>query len=336
MPWPDLGTITLLAVAALLLAGALAPLETLGWWAGWFGDAVDEDALDPERTSPSEADADGATVATGPDDPTAPWIVYLSGIHAVDDHGYLKREAVLLDRLRRDLPRGHVAQVFPYSVTNRALTGERVFAGAWRWALRAKLSRRRLAQAAGFVINLRNFWQVLVSADRRYGPFQNRGSAELIVRSLRRHGFGAEAHGRVLLIGYSGGAQIALGAAPFVRTATAAPVTVVSLGGVISADPGVLEADATWHLYGRRDRLHRWSAWAFPGRWRLLPWSPWNVARQRGALREVAISSCDHTGDHGYLDDETHAADGRSYLDVTADVIAAIAAGRADDLPVAA
>jgi hypothetical protein len=324
MPWPDLGTIALVAATALLLAGALAPLETLGWWAGWFGDAVED------------AEGDAANVGDGADGAgVAVWVVYLSGIHAVDTEGYVASEANLLDGLRRRLPAGRVLQVFPYSVTDRALTGERVFAGVWRLALRAKLDHRRLAQAAGFVINLRNFWQVLVSADRRYGPFYNRGSAELIVRALRRQGHDPSRASRVVLVGYSGGAQVALGAAPFVQEATSSAVTVVSLGGVMSADPGVLEAEATWHLYGRRDRVQRWSAWAFPGRWRLLPWSPWNVARQRGTLRALAIGPCDHTGSEGYLDDEAHVPDGRSYFDVTADVVAAIADGGRADLPIA-
>jgi hypothetical protein len=363
MPVPDLGTIALVAVAALLIAGALAPLEALGWWAGWYGDPVDEAELDPALDVGVEAppgppcgeDAHGieaARVAAPPAVEGAPgpggaaggavdpWVVFLSGVHAVDAEGYVRREAALLERLRRSLPRGRVIQVFPYSVTDRALTGERVFAGLWRLALRAKTSRRRATQMLGFVINLRNVWQVLVSADRRYGPFYNRGSAALIVRALRRRGLAAGGRGddrpRIVLIGYSGGAQVAAGAAPFVEEATGAVVTVVSLGGVIAADPGLLAAEAVWHLHGRRDRVQRLSAWAFPGRWRLLPWSPWNVARHRGALRTVVIGPCDHTGTGGYLDADARVADGRSYFDVTADVLTAIAAGRSAALPVAA
>jgi hypothetical protein len=388
VPLPDLSTVLLVAVAALLLAGALSPLETLGWWAGWYGDPVDDDADDPSEretaTTPGPIDAGhgladaraeldagpprpdggpagreraraGPAVGDAPriagdaagDDAAAgdegsdaatvePWVVFLSGIHAVEAASHVDHEAELLARLRRALPRGRVIQVFPYSVTDRALTGERAFAGLWRWALRAKASRRRITQLLGFIINLRNVWQVLVSADRRYGPFYNRGSAAVIVRALRRRGLAAGVRSRIVLIGYSGGAQVALGAAPFVKEATDASVTVVSLGGVLAADPGLLTADATWHVYGRRDRVQRWSAWAFPGRWRLLPWSPWNVARRHGTLRTLLLGPSDHTGQDGYLDAEARVADGRSHLDVTADVLAALAAGRSHDLPVAA
>lgn len=333
---PDLGMLGWVALFALLFAGALAPLETLGWWAGWFGDPLAPQETHPYAEHPQDPEDDAEDAAT----PVAtvsgidPWVVFLSGIHAVGPVVYGRGEARLIVGLRRALPEGRVVQVFPYSVTNRALTGQRAFAGVWRWALRGKLGQRRLGAAAGFLINARNFWQVLVSADRRYGPMYNRGSAALVVRALRRRGY--VSGGRIVLIGFSGGGQIALGAAPFLKETTRAEVVVASLGGVMAADPGVLDADRVFHLHGRRDRVQRWGAWPFPGRWRLLPWSPWNVARRRGTLRSVTIGPSDHTGADGYLDDEATAADGRSYLDVTIDVLAAVARGvEADRLPVA-
>ncbi len=347
MTAPDPGTIALVALAALLVMGALAPLETLGWWAGWYGDPVDDRQLDPLSGHPEEVDT-AAPLAAAPDaaaPPTpepieGPWVVYLAGIHAVGPVTHARREARLVARLRAELSRGRVLEVFPYSVTNRALTGQRIFSRIWRWSLNAKLSGRRLSQIGGFLINVRNLWQVLVSADRRYGPFYSRGSAELIVRSLRRRGFpiddGGAASAHIVLVGYSGGAQMAAGAAPFVHQRTGAAVTVVSLGGVLSADPGLLETERVWHLIGRADRVQRWTSWLFPGRWRLLSWSPWNVARRRGRLRTVTIGPCDHTGKDGYLDEEAFVADGRSHLDVTVDVLAAIADGRHERLPVAA
>lgn len=329
MPLPDLGALALVALVALLVAGALSPIETLGWWAGWYGDTIDELEADPARAAPGEAEGDDAPPRRRVD----PWVVFLTGIHAVDHVTFDRAEARLVARLRRALPEGRVVEVFPYSVTNRALTGERVFARVWRWALRGKVSGRRLGIAAGSLINMRNLWQVLVSADRRYGPFYNQGTAELVLRSLRRRGF--VGGGRLVLIGYSGGAQIALGAAPFLAERTGARVEVVSLGGVMCADPGLLAAAVTWHLSGSRDRLQAWAGWAFPGRWPLLRWSPWNLARERGTLRRVTIGPCDHTGRDGYLDERARVADGRSYFDVTADVLAAAARGETR-LPVAA
>ena len=51
--------------------------------------------------------------------------MFLRGIHAVGPVVYGQGEARLIAGLRAALPRGRVVQVFPYSVTNRALTGQR-------------------------------------------------------------------------------------------------------------------------------------------------------------------------------------------------------------------
>ena len=37
MPLLDILTFLGVVLVAILVFGALAPLETLGWWAGWFG-----------------------------------------------------------------------------------------------------------------------------------------------------------------------------------------------------------------------------------------------------------------------------------------------------------
>jgi hypothetical protein len=331
----DLGTLALIAVVAFLVAGALAPLETLGWWAGWYGDTVDpEEAIAEAATDRARRAVDRASERDR-DREHARFVVFLSGIHSVSHATHSTREERALEALREAVPDAAVVEVFPYSVTNRALTGERVFSAFWRWSLRNKLSRRRLRQLGGFLINLRNLFQVGVSADRRYGPYYNRGTAQLIVQSLLRQRYRLGSGAPVTLVGYSGGGQVAVGAAPFVKEQTGGPVTVVSLGGVLAADPGLLEADRVFHLYGRRDDVQRLGALFFPGRWPLVSYSPWNQARQRGTLASVLIGPSDHTGSGGYLDDEARAADGRTYLQVTVDVLAAIARGETEALPVA-
>ena len=45
MPLPDVGLLVRAALVAFLIAGAMAPIEALGWWAGWFGPPL-EDAAD--------------------------------------------------------------------------------------------------------------------------------------------------------------------------------------------------------------------------------------------------------------------------------------------------
>lgn len=311
-------SLLLIALLALLVAGALAPLEALGWWAGWFEGFIEPPAA-ASVPEPEVSERDRA------------FVVFLSGIHTVQGETFAQREKRLLDRLRDQLPDAEILEVFPYSVTNRPLTGQRVFAWFWRWALAMKLSRRLLAGAAGMLINVRNVWQVAVSVDRRYGPIYNRGTARLIVDALAARGY--RPGQRIVLIGYSGGGQIALGAGPHVRAWADGPVSVVALGGVMGADPNMIELDHIWDLHGARDRVQQVGHLAFPGRWAIFPYSSWNLAKRKGILRNVPMGPLDHTGAGGYLDRHAFLPDGRSFLDQTVDVLAAI--GRGED-PLAA
>ncbi|MEJ2292716.1 MAG: hypothetical protein P8Y05_13535 [Deinococcales bacterium] len=304
-PWLLAG----LAVLAMLLAGALAPLEALGWWAGWFGRRPEEQ---PVPVSPRSSA------------PPRHFVVFLSGIHSVAERAFARREVVLLERLQERLPDARILEVFPYSVTNRALTGERAFSRFWRWALRMKLSRRVLANIAGMVINLRNLWQVAVSADRRYGPIYNHGSAELITEALLGAGYVPASGTHVTLIGYSGGGQIALGAAGHLDDILGAPVDVIALGGVMASDPAVLQVNHLHYLYGSRDNVQRVSTAFFAGRWPLLRYSPWNQAKAKGLVSRVFLGPMKHMGSDGYLSTTATLPDGRSYLDATVNAITSL------------
>ena len=291
-----------LIVLAFFLAGVLSPFEALGWWAGWYGD----DEREPQPSAePVRADR---------------FVIFLSGINNASGEAFAEREVAFLKRLKRELADTDtvlVDDVFPYSVTERALTGRRAFAWFWRWAVRMRLSGPKVA---GLLINIRNLWQVAVSADSRYGPIYNQGSAAMLRNGLRRHGYAEGSGVPVTLIGYSGGGQVAVGAAPHLRTMVDADVSVISLGGVMSADPGLLTLRRLYHLFGSRDNVQRVGSIFFPGRWPFVP-SPWNTAKQRGIVELVPMGSVDHTGPDGYLDEESFLPDGRSFLDATLEKI---------------
>ncbi|MEX2502982.1 MAG: hypothetical protein WD336_11445 [Trueperaceae bacterium] len=314
--WPDLSTLATVAVVLLLLAGALAPFEALGWWAGWYGDEADEAAAPTPDVPPTRAHGH---------------LVFLSGIHSVAGRSFAPRERAFLERLGERLPEWEVLEVFPYSVTNRALTGQRVFRRLWRLALRLKTSQRRLAGMAGMMINLRNAWQVAVSADRRYGPMYDEGSAELIAAAVRAAGFRPDRSRPLVLIGYSGGGQIALGASEPLSRRLGRPVWVVSLGGVMASPRTLTGLRRLVHLHGSRDLVTRIGAWFFPGRWPFVPWSAWNRARARGWIRSVDLGPVAHTGEGGYLDDAHQRDDGRSHLAVSVDAVANVAEEAAEE-----
>ncbi len=295
-------------VLTFLLAGVLSPFEALGWWAGWYGD--EESGIKDKPKPLTNIEPVHA----------ARFVVFLSGINSVSGESLAEREITFLQRLKRELADSDtvlVDDVFPYSVTERPLTGRRVFAWFWRWALRTKISG---AGAARFLINIRNLWQVAVSADSRYGPIYNQGSAEMILHGLRRNGYTLGSGVPVTLIGYSGGGQVALGAAPHLKRTVRVPVSIISLGGVMSADPGLLTLEHLYHLYGVRDNVQRLGSIFFPGRWPLIP-SPWNTAKKRGVVELIFMGPPDHTGPGGYLDDSSKLPDGRSYLDATVETM---------------
>ncbi|MBK8462170.1 MAG: hypothetical protein IPL36_03755 [Nigerium sp.] len=72
---------------------------------------------------------------------------------------------------------------------------------------------------------------MMVPADPRYGPTLNAGLAQQIWRALLRHGYTPGCGVLVTLIGYSGGAQMVVGASTML-TLLGVEVSVVSIGGV--------------------------------------------------------------------------------------------------------
>jgi hypothetical protein len=288
------------ALIALLLAGVLAPLETFGWWAGWYGDKLLDKPLPPVNTHKQKH---------------RHYVVFLTGIGGIAPEQHTAREKVFLEHLQAALPEAElIDDIFPYSSSNRALTGQRFF--AWAWRIVANLRGRRLVGYLSFLINFRNFWQVLVSSDDRFGPLYNYATADLVLNKLAAHGYTIGSGIPVTLIGYSGGGQIASGAAPFIKEAVGAATHVIALGGVMSSNEGILELDSLSYLYGKADKVQRLGYIFFPQRWPLLTYTAWNHARHLGIIQRVFMGPMNHTGRKGYLDKESY-FEGKSFLDHT-------------------
>ncbi len=221
-----------------------------------------------------------------------------------------------------------IDDIFPYATNNLALTEQPWLKSFWRFSLRSKMGS---VPIAGYLINLRNIAQILVSADRRYGPIFNQGVAEVIVNGLLRHGYphefisGAPATQRppVFLIGYSGAAQTALGAAGYVKEWLGCPLYLISLGGVFFSDPSLLQIDQIYHLVGSHDVIEKLGHIP-PGRWGVLATSEWNRAIKQGKVTKVQMGTMRHTGGGGYLDAKSHLPSGESYVDHTVDVVSRI------------
>jgi hypothetical protein len=313
-PMGDLLALLGIALLGLLIWAALSPFEALGWWAGWFGDKIYED----------EEPAAVPVVYNRQEDASA-YVVFLSGIARVSGETMSRREQNFLHMLASTMPGVVVIDnVFPYSVNNLPLTGQPFFAGLWRWALRRKLSKHWLERLAGYLINVRNLWQVAISADNRYGPIYNQGIAQVIIAQLLRYGYDLEKSPPIILIGYSGAGQIALGASTYVKEEVNAPTFVISLGGIFGSDIGLLTADHVYHIYGSRDRPQRLGKILFPGRWPILFYSAWNRAVRLGRITEIRLESVTHSGGTGYLTTSRKFPDGLSHLEKTVQIIASL------------
>lgn len=305
--------VLLAGVGLFLVTSALAPLEALGWWAGWRGG---ERKAEPTPPPPSDA---------------VHFVVYLSGISALAGDVLAAEENRFLDALQARL-RGVavVRDVFPYSVTNTGLNGQRAF--AWFWTRLERYRLRRPGALAGFLINLRNAFQVAVSADGRYGPIYNYGVAEETLAALRRAGYRRGSRVPVTLLGWSGGAQIALGAAPFLVRALDAPISLVSVGGVMAAHPGLDRIRHCWHLVGSRDRIQRVGFLLSPGRWPIAVGSPWNRALVDGRVTEIPMGPVTHRFPGNYFDDEAFLPDGTPFASRTMETVLRVLAEEGVDV----
>ncbi len=288
-------------LAALVVSLLLAPIEALGWWAGWFGE---------ER---NEARAEGGA-------PNADlYVVYLDGIAKAGHVNYDDVQG-FLRRLQRALPNAVVlGDVMPYSPTRRGLDEGRPLARFWRRMLELKLRGER--PVLTFTINARNLLQVLVASDRRYAALYGRAAADAICDALHESGYVPHSGTPVALVGYSGGAQVALVATPYLKRRLGAPLTLVSLAGVMADEPGMLELERVLHIESRRDRIPRIGRLAFPGLWGVWPRSYFTRLKRSGRLETVDPGPMRHNGEESYLDDEAFYG-GRSHQEVTTAVVA--------------
>ncbi|MFN2202101.1 MAG: hypothetical protein ACK2UO_12890 [Caldilineaceae bacterium] len=296
-----------IVIVGFLVWAALSPFEVMGWWAGWFGDTLYREDI------PSE---DGLVRAVRPQ--TDSYVVFMSGIGRVSSETLSYRERDFLRRLALAMPRTVIIDdVFPYSVNGVPLTGQPFFARLWRMALRSKLHGPKLV---GYLINIRNLWQVMISADKRYGPMFNQAAAEVILDGLMRYDYDPEGNAPIYLVGSSGAMQIAAGAAGYLAESIAGPIVLISLGGIFSSDPSLLAVQHIYHLQGSRDGAQKLNYLA-PGKWSIFASSEWNRMRRQGRVTAINMGPMSHLGRGSYLDATSELPDGTPYVERTVDVI---------------
>jgi hypothetical protein len=197
-----------IGIITFVVAALLAPLEALGWWAGWYGEQVDSTSTSLGESQPipqqnSSRDNEGNR-GNALSQAVRRYVIYLDGI-GQSTFDYLPDIQEFLDSLASVLPEDVVLikGIMPYSVRNNPLTRNRPLAFFWRLADRFRL--KNPASLFGYFVNIRNVLVVAVSADKRYGPIYNLGIAQVMYQALIRHGYQLNSGVPITLVGFSGG-----------------------------------------------------------------------------------------------------------------------------------
>ncbi|WP_193200549.1 hypothetical protein [Nostoc sp. MG11] len=297
--------LVLLAGVLLLVWGTLSPVGTLVWWLSQSAETLGL-SKNQNRKLLSVANSKPYSVghrSTGVVKSTKIYcyIIYLLGVGDFSANQLTSGEEFFLQRLVELHPNCVVVDdVFPYSVQSKSLAGQGLLAPLWRAAKNADgwLSH------ADILIKIRNLWRFAISADERYGSIYNQGIADASVDRMNAAHSIPQSHKqplKLILIGTSGGVQVALGAASYLDKWLNAQLVVVSVGGSFDGNTGFEAVDQMYHLQGRRDWVEDISRFLFASRWSLTVGSPFNQARRQGRYTVQVSGDHTHDGAEGYF-----------------------------------
>lgn len=311
--WLRSGSLRLLAIALviLLIWGTISPIGTLIWWTN---EGVELLGL---KSSPKTLPLSNNSSTTSRSSQLNCYIVFLPGVGDFSANQLTPGEEVFLDQMTASHPDCiAVSDVFPYSADNESLGGKRILAPLWRFADKAQ----GWWAVTNVIIKIRNLWRFAISADARYGPIYNQGIATAIIDRMNAQQpipTGSKQPLHLILVGTSGGVQVALGAADYLNRRLNAEIIVVSLGGVFAGTNGFIASDRIYHLHGERDWVENIGAIVFPSRWRWSVASPFNQARLQNRYAVASSGPHTHDGDEGYFGQDAIATKGITYVDLT-------------------
>ena len=319
--WLQGGALKLLTLAGiiLLLWGIVSPVGTLVWW---LNEGADNLGL--LKKTPN------AFVATFPPNNIQNdklsnnsnincYIIFLPGVGDFSGDQLTDGERLFLTSLVESHSTcDAVADVFPYSVSNKSLGGQRLLAPIWRFADQAQ----GVLGSAGVLIKIRNLWRFAISADSRYGTIYNQGIANAIIERMNAvHPIPRDSNQpiKIILIGTSGGVEVALNAVHYLKQGldTQTKIIVVSIGGVFNGRNGFQETEHIYHLRGERDLVEDLGGVLFPSRWLWNVTSPFVQARLQGRYTSSISGSHAHDGAQGYFGEDLIDNSQKKYVDLT-------------------
>ena len=310
----DLRLLLLWSGAALLLlipiAGIVSLVSQFAFWEGWLDGLPAVDALFAQARPANGLPVDGPTV-DGAQCPLRAIVVYLDGIHQqVLDHP--PRVSAFLgelqDRLGPELLllRG----LETYTVMPVALAEDT--GGSWFWrrlfALQEQHPSPLVQLLAAVLVQANNVIKVGISSDRRYGPIRHYELALKIGLRLGELGFQPGGATQLVLLGYSGGGEMAFGVADYLSRLCRVPVHIRTFCGVFSAAHPLDRVASIAMVVGDRDPVAAFGSIAYPGRSPLLPLSCWRRAMAAGRVQTLPVQGMTHNGSRGPFSDTYRSA----------------------------
>ncbi|HEY9691388.1 MAG TPA: hypothetical protein V6D15_04250 [Oculatellaceae cyanobacterium] len=319
--WLQGGALKLLTLAGIILLiwGIVSPVGTLVWWLNEGADNLGLLKKTPNsfvaKIPPNNIQNDQLSNNSN----INCYIIFLPGVGDFSGDQLTDGERLFLTGLvEKHSTCDAVADVFPYSVSNDSLGGERLLAPIWRFAEEAQ----GLLGSANVLIKIRNLWRFAISADSRYGTIYNQGIASAIIERMNAvHPIPQDSNQpiKIILIGTSGGVEVALNAVPYLKQwlASQTKIIVVSIGGVFNGRNGFQETEHIYHLRGERDLVEDLGGVLFPSRWLWNVTSPFVQARLRGIYTSIISGNHAHDGEQGYFGEDLIDNSQTKYVDLT-------------------
>ena len=283
---------SLLLLLLIPAAGIYSLVSEFAFWEGWL------QGLPVPSSLFESAVAGGAFERC--------YLVYLDGIHQLErDHP--PRVSNFLALLEQSLPADTLLLrgLETYTVLPVALAEDAGSAWFWRrlFALQEHYPNPWVQLLAAVLVQANNVIKVGISSDRRYGPILNYELALKISLRLAEAGFRPDMGSRIVLSGYSGGAEMAMGVADYLRRITRSPVSIISFCGVFSGNQVLHQLAGITTIVGSNDPVAALGRFAYPGRSPLLPFSNWNKSLAAGRIHRGEIEGMNHNGSRGPFSD---------------------------------
>ena len=281
----------LLALLLLIpIAGIYSLVNQFAFWEGW----LEGMPLPAELLSMAQPQASARHVRR--------FVIYLDGIHQLErDHP--PRVSAFLEELQARLQHDHVLVrgLETYTVLQVGLAEDHGSAWFWRrlFTLQEHHPNAVVCLLASVLVQANNVIKVGISSDRRYGPILNYELALKITTRLMEEGFDPKGGVELVLLGYSGGGEMAMGVADYLRQICAVPVQIITFCGVFSGNQWLQGLRRITMIVGSVDPVAALGQIAYPGRLGILPFTKWNRARRQGLVRRLMVPGMTHNGSCG-------------------------------------